>query len=213
MDAEMSTRQACVVSALAALCACTGPTSSSRSQAMDREQIFVLRSIHEPRAATPGWCDASRTGFEPLASDAERAFSFWSVEVRHQDGMLVDAKRARVAQLRGCFGATNEPARQNFHAEIQLGGISFRGRGECMALLLDVPEPGLIPVRCHLVLSGLPDPFVGGLLTTSTMTSKAALGGDTDPPGYTQASIATIRLWRRPETSSHGDTNEPAQRK
>jgi hypothetical protein len=28
------------------------------------------------------------------------------------------------------------------------------------------------------------------------MTSKAAFGGDTDPPGYTQASIATIRLWR-----------------
>ncbi len=39
-------------------------------------------------------------------------------------------------------------------------------------------------------------PFVGGLLTTSTMTTKASFGGDSEPPGYTQASIATIRLWR-----------------
>jgi hypothetical protein len=28
------------------------------------------------------------------------------------------------------------------------------------------------------------------------VTSKAGFGGETDPPGYTQASIATIRLWK-----------------
>lgn len=39
-------------------------------------------------------------------------------------------------------------------------------------------------------------PYVGGLLTTNTLTSRAAFGGDSDPPGYTQASIATIRLWK-----------------
>jgi len=37
---------------------------------------------------------------------------------------------------------------------------------------------------------------IGGLLTTNTITSSAAFGGDTDPPGYTQASIATLRLWK-----------------
>ena len=62
--------------------------------------------------------------------------------------------------------------------------------------MLNVPEPGLFPVRCQLILSGLPAPFVGGLLTTNTMTSGAPFGGETDPPGYTQASIATIRLWK-----------------
>jgi hypothetical protein len=31
-------------------------------------------------------------------------------------------------------------------------------------------------------------------VTTNTITSKATFGGHTDPPGYTQASIATIRL-------------------
>jgi len=35
-----------------------------------------------------------------------------------------------------------------------------------------------------------------GLLTTNTMTSGASFGGDTEPPGYTQASIATVRLWK-----------------
>jgi hypothetical protein len=30
----------------------------------------------------------------------------------------------------------------------------------------------------------------------SPLTSKAAFGGESDPPGYTQASIATIRLWK-----------------
>jgi hypothetical protein len=165
---------------------------------MVREEIHILRSIHEPQVATPGWCGVAKTGFAPFPSDAERFFSFWSVEVRPQDGRMVDARRARVAQLRGCFGPTSELARQNFYAEIQLGELAFVGKGECMALLLDFPEPGLIPVRCQLVLSGLPDPFIGGLLTTNTMTSRAAFGGDTDPPGYTQASIATIRLWRTP---------------
>ena len=105
-------------------------------------------------------------------------------------------KDTRAAELRACFGATSEPARQNFYAEIKLGSISFRGNGECRAVKVDFPEAGLFPVRCQLVLSGLPAPYVGGLLTTNTMTSKAAFGGDTDPPGYTQASIATIRLWK-----------------
>jgi hypothetical protein len=38
----------------------------------------------------------------------------------------------------------------------------------------------------------VPAPFVGGLLTTNT---NGPFGGDTRPPGYTQASIATIPLW------------------
>ncbi len=113
-----------------------------------------------------------------------------------EDGKVIDAKHTRAAELRACFGPTSEPALQNFYAEIKLGSISFRGNGECLAVKVDFPQAGLFPVRCQLVLSGLPAPYVGGLLTTNTMTSKAAFGGDTDPPGYTQASIATIRLWK-----------------
>jgi hypothetical protein len=160
------------------------------------EEIYVLRSIREPQPAVAGRCDRSKTGFEPYPSDAECVFSFWSVSSRHADGRIVDARSERVAELRGCFGPTADRARQNFYAEIRLGAASFLGTGQCVALMIDFPEPGLFPVRCHLVLTGLPAPFVGGLLTTNTMTSKAALGGATDPAGYIQASIATIRLWK-----------------
>ena len=122
-------------------------------------------------------------------------FSFWSLRLQ-ADGKVTETKHKRVAELRACFGATGEPARQNFYAEIKMGSMSFHGNGECLALKIDFPEAGLFPVRCQLVLSGLPAPYVGGLLTTNTMTSRAAFGGETDPPGYTQASIATIRLWK-----------------
>jgi len=179
--------------------ACTplaGHPPHEASRATSLEDIYVLRSIREPAATTSDGCASSKTGFEPFPSDAERMFSFWSIS-SDPDGHVVNVKVRRVARLRACMGPTSERARQNFYAEIELNGMSFHGSGECTALFLDFPESRLFPVRCQLLLSGLPSPFVGGLLTTNTMTSAAAFGGDTEPPGYTQASIATIRLWRK----------------
>lgn len=177
-----------------ALAVCITSSSSGAPAAESSEDIYVLRSIRERAQPVANWCSPTKTGFEPFSTDAERSFSFWSV--RSDGGKVVDAKAARVAELRGCFGATAERPRQNFYAEIKLGSLSFHGKGECLALAVDFPEPGLFPVRCQLVLSGLPAPYVGGVLTTNTLTSKAAFGGESDPPGYTQASIATIRLWK-----------------
>jgi hypothetical protein len=160
------------------------------------EEIYILRSIREQHEPVAGWCSSARTGFEPFPADAERFFSFWSLRLHPEDGRVIETKDMRVAELRACFGPTSERPRQNFYAEVNLGSISFRGNGECLAVRTDFPEAGLFPVRCQLILSGLPAPYVGGLLTTNTITSQAAFGGDTDPPGYTQASIATIRLWK-----------------
>ncbi|QDL90413.1 hypothetical protein FDP22_00550 [Paroceanicella profunda] len=178
--------------ALAGVAAPAGDAASDGT----REDIHILRSIREAHSAEPGWCSAGRTGFAPFASDAERFFSFWSLRTRPEDGRVVETRARRAATLRGCFGPTSEPARQNFFAEIRIGTMAFQGRGECLALRIDFPEPGLFPVRCQLVLGRLQAPYVGGLLTTNTITSKAPFGGDTVPPGYTQASIATIRLWK-----------------
>src|SRR5688572_9107155 len=191
---------ATITAVLCALATCV--TSSSRGEASAQEsleEIYVLRSIRERQATVPSWCAASKTGFEPFATDAERSFSFWSVSTL--GGQVVDPKATRVAELRGCFGATAERPRQHFYAEIKLGALTFQGKGECLALAVDFPEAGLFPVRCQLVLSGLPAPYVGGVLTTNTLTSKAAFGAETDPPGYTQASIATIRLWKAKKKS------------
>jgi hypothetical protein len=191
---------AVVTAVLCALATCVA--SSSRGEASTQEsleEIYVLRSIRERRPTVDNWCAASKTGFEPFATDAERSFSFWSVGTR--GGKVVDARAARVAELKGCFGATAERPRQNFYAEIRLGALRFQGKGECLALAVDFPDAGLFPVRCQLVLSGLPAPYVGGVLTTNTLTSKAAFGAETEPPGYTQASIATIRLWKAKKKS------------
>lgn len=160
-----------------------------------RESIYVLRSIREEHRPSPNGCAPAIAGFEPFARDGERFYSFWSVRVRGEDGRLDDAHVARVASLRGCFGATDDRARQNFYAEITLGAITLIGRGECLALGIDVPEPGLFPVRCQLVLRSPTGAYAGGTLTTNTVTSRASFGGESDPPGYAQASIATIRLW------------------
>jgi hypothetical protein len=185
------------IGAAVLLCACATAFDNTAAQTAGAiEDIYVLRSIREQHEPTDGWCTSAKTGFEQFPKDAERFFSFWSVGVRPEDGKVSETKAARVAELRACFGATDERPRQNFYAEIKLGSISFHGNGECLAIKTDFPEAGLFPVRCQLILSGLPAPYVGGLLTTNTLTSKAAFGGDTDPAGYTQASIATIRLWK-----------------
>lgn len=197
MSSIMRLPNAALIAALAAtLSACGAHAWRGTARDAAAEEIYVLRSIRERGTTTADACAAAKTGFEPLPTDAERFYSFWSVSSRPHDGQLVDAKRERVAELRACFGATPERPRQNFYAEIRLGGISFRGSGDCFALRTDFPETGLFSVRCQLVLSDLPAPFVGGLLTTNTITSRDPFGGETDPPGYTQASIATIRLWR-----------------
>jgi len=63
---------------------------------------------------------------------------------------------------------------------------------------LDFPEQGLNSFRCWLDLSDLPAEYVGGLLTTSTVNSAhKMIGTETIPEGYTQASIATVRLWKK----------------
>lgn len=187
---------ALIAGSASALFACGAIAEDAPTAAAPLEEIYILRSIREQREPDPNWCAWAKTGFEPFPADAERFFSFWSVRSRPEDGKIVDAKAARAAELRACFGPTAERARQNFYAEVQLGSTSFRGKGECLAVMIEFPEAGLFPVRCQLILSGLPPPYIGGLLTTNTMTSKAAFGGDTDPGGYTQASIATIRLWK-----------------
>ena len=179
------------------LSACITPSGNAEfDPSAALEDIYILRSIREQHEPVANWCSSARTGFQPFPTDAERFFSFWSLRLQPEDGRVVQAKDTRAAELHACFGATSERARQNFYAQIKLGSTSFRGNGECLALKTDFPEAGLFPVRCQLVLSGLPAPYVGGLLTTNTMTSRAAFGGDTDPPGYTQASIATICLWK-----------------
>lgn len=192
---------AMVVGTLVVGCATQAPATTEQATVGAREEILVLRSVKEESAAKPDWCTPARTGFEPLDASrggflSEDRYSMWAVTVRPADGRISDAKANKVGELHACFRSTADPKSFGFFTEGRIAGVTFSGNGNCLVLRLDFPEKGIRPVRCFLEIRDLPAPYIGGVLTTNSVTSKAALGDATDPPGYVQSSIATIRLWR-----------------
>jgi len=166
-----------------------------KTSASGVEEIYVVRSWRESRDTPTDFCAQSHTNFDKLTS--EDHYSFRSISVQTSNGRVVDNNVKTVGRLRACFGSTADPKLQNFYAEGALGETTFTGRGECLVYKEDYPEPGIVSLRCFLHFSGLPSPYVAGELTTNSIRSRNVLGGISDPPGYTQPSIATIRLWRR----------------
>lgn len=158
------------------------------------EDIYIGRSWRESRQAPSEFCGPGRTGFGPAS--VEDTYTFRSVETRGSDGLIVNADVAVIGTLRACFGPQPEGS-SFFYAEGTLGDVRFTGRGECRNTRRDYPEPGVSVQRCFMDLGGLPPAYIGGQLTTNTVGTRNALGERTDPPGYTQPSIATIRLWKR----------------
>lgn len=174
--------------------ALTATTSAFQTQP-SVEDIYVVRSMRESQVTPTEFCRQSRTGFGD--ANREDVYSFRSTITRASDGLMTDTDVNTVGRLRACFGTTTDPAKQNFYGEGVLGSVTFTGRGECLAVKQDHPEPGLVVARCFLELRDLPSGYVGGQLTTNTMRSRNVTGATTDPPGYTQPSIATVRLWKR----------------
>lgn len=159
------------------------------------EEIYLARSIRESQIKPTEFCAPVRTGFaDPSIEDR---YSFQSVATRASDGLIINDNVNTTGQLRACFGPTSDPMTVNFYAEGVLGGVNFTGKGECLTVKPNYPENGMTVARCFLDLRDLPDGYIGGQLTTNTMRSRTLIGPVTDPPGYTQMSIATIRLWRR----------------
>ncbi len=159
------------------------------------EEIYVLRSWRESRGAPTEFCAEARTRVGPAR--VEDYFTLRSTATRASDGLITDANVQTVGRLHACFGPTSDPDVSSFYTEGNIGAVTFTGRGECRAVRRDYPEPGLYFMRCSLELSGLPSGYTGGQLTSNTINSRSNIGEKTDPPGYTQASIATVRLWKR----------------
>lgn len=158
------------------------------------EDIYVGRSWRESRQPPTDFCAPERTGFgRPSVEDT---YTFRSIEARGSDGLVVNANVAVIGTLRACFGPLAESG-SFFYAEGKLGEVPFTGRGECRTTRRDHPEAGMSAQRCFMELGGLPQAYIGRQLTTNTIGTRIALGDRTDPPGYTQPSIATIRLWKR----------------
>ena len=160
------------------------------------EEIYVARSLREARGQPTAFCAPGRTGFG--AASVEDRYSFWSVAVRGVDARITDARVQQVGDLRACFGPLEGGGGSFFYAEGTLAGVPFTGRGDCRGSPARSPREGIGITRCYMDLDRLPDDYASGRLTTNTINSRAALGDPSDPPGFTQPSIATVRLWRRP---------------
>ena len=159
------------------------------------EEIFVVRSLRLSREAATQFCGADKTGFQNAR--VEDNYKFQAITVNPESGMVTDANVGTVGSLRACFGPTEDPRVSNFYAEGSLGKVTFQGRGECLTPKTDYHEPGANIHRCFLDIGNLPASYVGGQLTTNTVTSKQSIGLISDPPGYVQPSIATVRLWKQ----------------
>jgi hypothetical protein len=158
------------------------------------EDIYVLRSLREARSVPDSFCATSKTRFTAKVQDR---YSFKAVVTRAPDGKVVDTRAHEAGMLHACFDGVPGMPDANFYAEGVIAGIPATGKGKCTAVAADFPEPGITSLRCFLVLSNLPAPYVAGVLTTNSVASREPVGDRSDPPGYTQPSIVTIRLWRK----------------
>jgi hypothetical protein len=191
----------CIVWALGALLGAHSPVGAQSAQKPNRtaqttqvEEIYVARSVRESRVAPTEFCAQAKTGFN--SDSFEYRYTLRSIATRASDGRMVNANIRRIGAGHGCFGRTADPAILNFYLDLNLGKTAFRGTGACRQTKSDFPERGLIVWRCFLNLSDPLGQYVGGQLTSNTITSLKDVGVETDPPGYTQSSIATIRLWK-----------------
>lgn len=112
-------------------------------------------------------------------------------------GKVTDVSSVRAGTLHACFSPTPDSLIQSFYAEGEVGGVVVIGRGQCRTTKRDFPEAGMSVRTGQLDLAGLPMAYTGGQLTTNTLASRTIIGADTNPPGYTQISIATVRLWKK----------------
>jgi hypothetical protein len=196
---NMLPRYLLVLSLIAAASPTAASGQGSRAAATPNrqvEEIYVSRAVRDSRTTSPtAFCDETRIGFGRTLF--EDRFTFRSIESRPADGLVVNTDVQTIGNMRVCFGATGDAATLNFHAEGTLAAVSFTGNGECLTVKRDFPESGLTVMRCYLELGNLPGGYVGGQLTTNTVLSRSVVGPVSDPEGYTQPSIVTIRLWKR----------------
>ena len=192
------------VGLLSAVALMAGTTSDGRNAATQGsstatsspvEDIYVLRSLRDSRSTTPGgFCDSGKIGF---VAQIEDQYSFKAVATRAGDGKVVDASHHDTGTLHACFDSVPGVADTNFYGEGVIAGITATGKGKCTIIAPEFPEPGITSFRCFLVLSNLSPPYFAGVLTTNTIRSREPIGDRSDPPGYIQPSIATIRFWRK----------------
>ncbi|CCD95692.1 conserved exported hypothetical protein [Bradyrhizobium sp. ORS 375] len=158
------------------------------------EEIYLARSVRHGRVVPSDFCAPTKTGFAPALEDQ---LSVHALNVQASDGRMTGSNDKSIGEMRVCIGQAMDPTLLGTYTEGQLNGIAFTGIGDCRLVRGNLPEEGLLTHRCFLALSGLPEPYVGGFLISSSLYSKTPFGPESSPPGYAQAGIMVIRLWRK----------------
>lgn len=155
------------------------------------EEIYVLRSLRETRVTPTEFCG-------PLtAPTSEDYYTFHTLGLDAHTGRAGSFSASSVGHIRGCFGKAPEAGVFLFYGEFEVNGVTGKARGDCKSGPADFPEQGLRLFACYFLLSELPAPYAGGQLTTNSVNSKNITGEVSDPSGYIQVSVATVRLWKR----------------
>ena len=174
-----------------AVLAYAGPVHAEQLEVSAVEEIYVLRSLRETRVTPTDFCS-------PLdAPTSEDYYSFHTAGVSIETGRISNAKAQAVGHIRGCFGKTADAGVFKFYGEFETNGVKGKALGSCWSGRPDFPEEGLRLFSCYFALSDLPAPYVGGQLTTNSVNSKNITGEVSEPLGYTQVSVATVRLWKK----------------
>jgi hypothetical protein len=127
----------------------------------------------------------------------EDQYTFRSIATRPEDGRILDVDVKPAGTIHACFGRMADANVLQLYGEFAVHGITGKAFGPCHMTKSDFPEKGIRLFGCIFELYELPVPYVGGQLTTNSVTSPKLFGIQSEPPGYTQVSIATIRLWKK----------------
>jgi hypothetical protein len=173
----------------------------------DVEEIYVARTVRVSRVVPSDYCAPTKTGFAPALEDT---LVIKSITTRAEDGRITGASDKDIAgkditgkdigDMHVCIGQAMDPTVLATYSEGHIAGIPYIGVGDCRLVGGNQPEQGLLTHRCWLSLSGLPEPYVGGFIVTSSLYSRSPFGTDTSPPGYHQAAFILVRLWKRRKT-------------
>jgi hypothetical protein len=158
------------------------------------EEVYVARSVRISRVVPSDFCAPTKTGFAPALEDH---FVIKSITTRPEDGRVTGSNDKDIGDQHVCVGQAMDPTVLGTYSEGHIAGISYVGIGDCRLVRGNQPEEGLLTHRCWLSLSGLPEPYVGGFLVSSSMYSRMPFGTESMPPGYNQSTFILVRLWKR----------------
>ena len=159
------------------------------------EDIYILRSVRESRAEPSDACAPSQSKLQEPAWEDQ--YTFRSVATNADDGRVLHTNVKNVGSIRACFGKTKDADVLELYGEVSINGIAAKAFGKCNTAKRDFPEKGVNLFACLFELFDLPSEYIGGQLTTNSLSSTELFGTNSSPTGYTQVSIATIRLWKK----------------